>query len=791
MFTNYLKVGIRNIQKNKLAALINIAGLALSVGCCLVVFVFIDWSFHLDTFHSKLDKLFVLEKVANKYGEQIYEGSSPAPMAEMLKNEFSQIKNTSRVNFEDAIIKDGDKVFHQSVSFVDDAFYDMFDFPVKWGNKNSFTDPNGIVLTEELSEMLFGKDNSIGKSINIRFNQNGQDFAEIFTIKGVLAKRPYETSFYFSALIPFKKMAALSMNYEDDWSKNVEITFIETATPSSKLPDVSQTKDFLRLYNDANIDNPIIAYHFQPLKTMNLHSYMLSYTTFFFNTHMIGLIMLVAIALAILFMTCFNYMNIAVASASNRIKEIGLRKSMGSTRWQIIIQFLMENLILCTIGVALGLILAYTLFIPWFSRGAGFDLTEKLFANGRVWASLGGLLVLTVLGGSAYPAFYISSLNPVNIVKGNLILESKNRLRKILLGFQFFLTFIGISMSLAFISDNNDKKEKSWGYIPTDNVVTKLAAGDSYQLFTSELTSHNIVQSVTGSVQPLGSWSKQLVIKTEGNDLSVQSLQALPGFATQMGIQIIKGRDLIEAIESDKTESILVNQAFLRERNWETGVGKTIEYNSKKYLIVGETNDFRFENYERKMNPLMIMGCLPSEVSFAYIKTKGSIISAPHTIIEKVWNKTFPDKPYEYYYQETVFDQYYAGAMQIISVLSMSSLIMVIISISGIFGLALLILAKKMKELSVRKVLGAGSINISYQILREFFQAIIIAAVLGVPVSYFFVNTVFTTFSPESEISTYPFLATVLFLILMTMVSIAWHMYKAFVANPTEYLKNN
>lgn len=790
MITNYLKVGLRNIQKNKLAALINTGGLALSVGCCLVVFVFIDWSFNMDTLHSKLDRLYVLEKVVGQKGDPSYEGNSPAPMAEMLKNEFPQIKNTSRVKFVDAIIKDGDRVFHQSVSFVDDSFYDMFDFPIKWGSKKTFTDPNGIVLTEELSEMLFGKVNSIGKIVNIRFNQNGQEMVENFNVTGVFEKKPYEAFFYFSALIPFKKMPSLAMNYQGDWGRNVEMTFIETTNETSALPKPEQITKYVNLYNEANKNNPIVGYHFQPLKSMNLHSYKLS-STRFFNTHILGLFMLVFIALAVLIMTCFNYMNIAIASASNRIKEIGMRKSMGSTRWQIIFQFLIENFILCTVGVVLGLILAWTLFIPWFSQSAGFDLTEKLLTNVRVWISLVCLLLLTILGGSAYPAFYISALNPVNIVKGNFNLGSTNRFRKVLLGFQFFLTFIGISMSLSFIRDNQNTRARSWGYEPANNIVAEIPAGNNYELLTSELKSNNNIQSVTGSVQPLGKWSKQLVVKTEGTDLSVQCLQALPGFATQMGIEITKGRDLSDEIVSDRTGSILVNQAFLKERNWDTGIGETIEYNDNKYLIVGETNDFRFENYEKKMNPLIVMGCLPSDIVFTYIKTKSSVLSAPHTFIEKEWKKTFPDTPFEFYYQETVFDQYYAGAQQIISVMSMSSMIMVIISISGIFGLALLILSKKMKEISVRKVLGAGSLHISFQILKEFLQAIVIAFILGIPISYFFTNSIFVVFSPESDISPFPFLISFVALVLMTVISVVWHLYKAYVANPTEYLKDS
>lgn len=789
MIRNYLKIGLRNLLKYRMASVINIGGLALAVGCCLVVFVFLDWSFHLDTLHTKLDRIHVLEKVANKNGQQVFQGPSPAPMGEILRNQFPQIKNTARVNFVGGVIKEGDRVFRQTVSFVDDSFYEIFDFPIKWGNKSAFTDPNGIILTEELSEMLFGNANPLGKNVNIRFNQNGQEFIENFTVKGVFAKKPYETSFYFSALIPFKKMASLAMNYEGDWSKNVEMTFIETEKETSSLPSDAQLKPYLNLYNTANKDNPIVAFHFQALKTMNLHSYQLGPTRFF-NTHIIGLIMLGSIAIAILLMVCFNYMNIAVASASQRLKEIGVRKSMGSSRKQIIFQFLMENTILCTVGVAMGVMLARAVFIPWFSQIASFDLTQKLFTNNRLWMALGGLLLLTVLGGSAYPSLYISSLKPISIVKGNLTLGSRNRFRKVLLGFQFFLTFVGLSMALAFIRENQITRAKSWGYEPANNVVTKLTAGHGYDLLKSELKTNNKIASVTGSVQPLGNWSKQLVVRIEGKPQTVHGLQALPNFATSMGIKIENGRDLNENIESDKTASVLVNQAFLNQMNWKTGIGKTIEYETKKYLIVGETNDFRFENFESKVEPLILMGCQPTDVQFAYIKTNNSLLTAAHMTIEGIWKKTFPDTPYEYYYQDTVFDQYYGGFMQVIRVLSAASLIMVIVSITGIFGLALLILARKMKEISVRKVLGAGMGNISFQILKEFLAAIIVAFVVGVPISYLLTNSIFVQFSPESQVSFFPLVVTLGGLLVMVLLSVLWHLYKAFVANPTEFLKS-
>lgn len=755
-----------------------------------MVFVFLDWSVHQDNFHHKLDKLYVIERVADKEGNQQLWGDSPAPMGEMLKNDLSQIKNTTRINFTGTIIKQGDNVFREEVTFVDDAFYKMFDFPVKRGNINTFTDQNGIVLTEELSEKLFGKDNPVGKNVNMRFNNNGHETVEDFTVKGVFKKQPYETSFYFSALVPFKKMASLGLDKYNDWKQNVNITFLEMEKENSALPTIGQTKKYLDLYNTANRDSKISAYNFQPLKRMNFHSYKVTGSRFN-GTHIIGLIMLLAIAVSILLLVCFNYMNIAVASAANRLKEIGVRKVMGSSRKQIIFQFILENLILCTVGVVASLLLARLFFLPWFSQIANIDLTQKLFANIRVWLILFVLIIVTVIGGAAYPSFYISSLKPISIVKGNMVLGSKNRFRKALLGFQFFLTLLGISMALAFIKENKISRSKSWGYQPANNVVIKLDDAANYELFKTALKNNNKVTSVTGSVQPLGNYSKQLVIKSEGKEQTVQSLSALPGFAGQLGFKILNGRDLNEKFETDKTNAVLVNQAFLKQMNWPYGIGKIIDYQDQHYVVVGEVNDFRFENFQSKVQPLLLFGCKQEDVKFAYAKTSTDLLSNAHSSIETTWKKIFPNLPFDYYYQETVFDNYFRGFSQVVQVMTAASFIMILVSIAGIFSLALLILGKKMKEISVRKVLGAGMANISFQIIKEFLFAISVAFLIGIPISYLLTESIFLQVSPESTVSFLPLVTAFFILFLMTVLSVVWHFYKAFVANPTTYLKND
>ena len=788
MIKNYFKLGIRNLAKNRLSSSINILGLALAVGCCMVVFEFFDWNIHMDNFHRKVNNLFVVERVSQKDANKQYWGNSPVPMGPMMKSDFPQVKNMTRVNYTGVVIKQGDNVFRESVTFVDDAFYKMFDFPVKWGNAATFTDADGIVLTDQLSDKIFGKQNPVGKNVNVRFSINGQETIANFTVKGVFDKMPVEASWYFSALIPRSKMTALGLDKPGDWGQFADITFVEAGNAAALAQVLTQSKKYLQLYNAANINDKISSFYFQPLNTMAFYSATVNDNRFN-STSMAGYVMLLVIAVALLLLVYFNYMNIAIASASNRLKEIGVRKVMGSTRKQIIFQFIFENLILCTIAVGIGLLLAKYIFIPWFHQIANVELGQRLFSNYRTWVTLVILIVVSAISGAAYPSVYISSFKPVNIIKGKSAMGSNNRFRKSMLGFQFFLTFLAISIAIAFGQKNTQIKLKPWGYDPSNNVVVKIDKSASFDAFKDELKNDKNVKSVTGSDQSLGNYTKQLVIKTDGKEETVQSISALPGFATLMGIRITKGRDLNEQFETDQTNTVLVNQAFLKQMHWQTGIGKNIECNNHRYQVVGEVNNFHFENFQSPVGPLLLLGCKPADVNYVYVKTLPGLFTNAHTDIEKVWKKVNPNLPFDYYYQEGVFDGYFDGFRQVATVMRAVSVIMIVISISGIFGLALLILGKKMKEISIRKVLGAEIGSIIYLINKEFLFALGFSALLGLPLAYWLTGVLFHIIESETSVSVMPLIFAFGSLVLMTAISVSWHIFKAHTANPTRYLK--
>jgi Pyruvate/2-oxoacid:ferredoxin oxidoreductase gamma subunit len=259
---------------------------------------------------------------------------------------------------------------------------------------------------------------------------------------------------------------------------------------------------------------------------------------------------------------------------------------------------------------------------------------------------------------------------------------------------------------------------------------------------------------------------------------------------SQLEMKIINGRDFNALSANDLTESVIVNHAFIKQMHWSSGVGKSIICNSRNYLIVGEVNDFHYENFEHAVAPIVIMCCKPEEVNFVYVKTQSGIFSSAQAEVKKTWQKLNPDLPFDFHNQESVFDGYFTGFAQIAEVLAGSSLIMTLISVSGIFGLALIILNKKMKEISIRKVIGAGIGSIIYLINQEFFLAIGSAILVGLPVSFWLTGTLFNQLSSDSVVSYLPLVLSLVILILTTVISVSWHIYKAHTASPTEYLKD-
>ena len=791
MIKNYLKIAYRNILKNKGTTFINTFGMALAIGCCMLVYEFVDFSFNMDDFHSKREEIYVLQRQMDINGDLSFWGDVPQDLGPALKADFEGVKEVVRVNQKRGILKYGEKVFNHGISFVDDAYYELLDFPIKWGNPATFADPDGMVITENISEKYFGEKNPIGEIISIRFIQNEQEILEQFVIKGVLEKRPPNASFYPNITIPFERLKIFGET-EIDWTKLSNPTFIHVDNKEAIAAIKNRQQKYLDIINSANQDWKMVGIHCQPFNGIGLQTLELRNSPFG-GILKLALVIVGLIGIFLLLMACFNYLNIALASANTRLKEISVRKVIGGTRRQIIIQFLIENLLICTAALLLGIALAHTLFLPWFNDllGNGDILKLSYLSNPKTWLFTLALLIIVTIGGAGYPALYISKFQPVAIIKKEFGVGSKSSFQKWLVGAQLFFSILTIFSAISGYLLNNKIKQKNWGYNQHNIALIHLDNGKDFKAFKTDIESHPSIIEVSGSHTPIGrvglqEWKAQYL----GQDYVVQGATVAANYLQTLEIPLIDGRYFNANQQTDQHQSIIVNETFRQLMNWDKAVGQRIKIANQTYSIVGEVKDVYQKDFIRKIRPFVFKLGSEDHLPFVSIRTKPGMAVSTVKALSENWKKFYSNAPYVYSYQDNSFHNYYSLFNQGEDILKGAGLISFIICTIGIFGLAMLILNRKMKEISIRKVLGAGRMQIARLIQKDFLFPLLVAMIFALPMSHVLMKTLAYEFAPFTTFDVVPFLLTIISIFLMVVFSLSKHIYTAIHSDPQQYLRD-
>ncbi len=789
MFRNYFKLGLRNILKNKLSSFINVFGLALAIGCCLVVYRFIIQFYYPDSFHGKLDNIFVAERLVNEDGRRQLWGAIPEPLGPAIQGSSPQVVNFCRLKNYNANFKKGEQIFTEWITFADSSFCDLFDFPVKWGNENNFFARNAIVLSQDASEKYFGNDNPVGQEVHLRFNIRGEIKERMYVVQGVMEDIPDDSSFRFNILLPFSAQKGLYVENFNDWTRYSNTLFLELTSPNQVEQVQSAASPFLAQYNEANSGWPTEKLHLEPLSGMFRHSYMVNDSPFI-SAHIAALFMLLIIGGALLTLACFNYMNIAVASATKRLREIGVRKVMGGNRAQLVIQFLTENLVLCVFSVLLGFLLARMVFLPWFNNMSDIAMDLSFQKHPSLWIFLVGLIIITTIGAAGYPAFYLASFRPIAVLKNKIRFSSKNRFRKVLLGTQFLLSFLSIFAAIMFLNVSKEVQNRTWGYNQKGIIDIRLNYSEDYETLKNEIQQISGVERITGARTNAGVWSEKVVAEISDQEYSVMGLSVGYDYLETMEIDLINGRLFDRQKPNDLKSTIIINEQFQKRLGWEDPIDKKITIDSQSYLVIGKIKNFHHEPFDNEVKPMVIRLAKPQNFRHLIVRVPEDEVVSTAQAISGIWKRHYPDSPYDHRYQDDAFNGYFNAFEQVNQVFKATAFLTIIISSIGLFGLAMLILSRKMKELSIRKVLGASLIDISYNINKEFLSTIIIASVIGIPLGYFMLDTLISLIYPEVQLGFLPFLLTFIFLIVMTLISVSRHIYVAMVSDPSRYLKD-
>lgn len=825
MIKNYFKIAFRNLFKNKVYSFINIFGLAVGIACCLLIGLYVqnEWSY--DEFHSKSDQLY-RAWVHEDYGnDEIYFNSNtPIILASTLENNIPEVEATTRFNNITSLVKtpDQDESTSETISVVDSAFFEMFDFPLIQGNPDVvFENPGSVVLTQETAIQYFGNQNPLQQVLSLQIADEFQDFI----VTGVVQDPPINSSIQFDLLIPFSNSPRIfSEGARTSWFSVSPETYVlldentQADQLESKLASMMVTVLGERYGDEFNPGDLVYTVGFQPITDIHL------------NTEMpVGIApvsdpvysyILAAIAIFVLLVACVNFMTLSLSRSTSRAKEVGIRKTIGAERKHLMYQFWGEAFMMTAFALGIGVFIA-ELLLPQFNALSGTEL-EMFFNLNIILVLLGTALFISLISG-IYPALILSGFKPVQIFKGQLNLAGdKNLFRQSMVVFQFTLSIALIAGTLIIGNQLDYLRSKDLGYQKGHVVVlnTDMNAGpenplmnvlqDANQLkdrLTSELSgSSEILQISMSSFTPVqtGGWIGADFRESNDRKREFHFNIVDHDFVETYGIEIVNGRDFSEENPSDQRRAILVNQALVDDYGWENPIGMKLPGpNFEDHEIVGVVENFNYESLHKMVEPLVLTinpGLIFSgidNINFSAsptprISVQFSSQDLPELMeqIEESWTTVAGGAPFNYTFVDQAVDSQYRQEQRLSQIVLFGSVLAIVIACLGLFGLASLMIIRRTKEIGVRKVLGASSSNIVLLVNKEFTKLVGIAFLIAVPIVWYFMSSWLQNFAYRIDIGLGIILLAGISVMVVAWLTVSYQTIKATLVNPVESLRS-
>lgn len=740
MLKNYFKTSMRSLLKNPTTALINLFGLSAAIGICILVYGFARWTYGMDDFHEHRQEIYLATFTADRDGDLQQNGTSPRALGTALVTDFPQIDMMTRIQDQQVIIKSGDEVFHEGLRMTDQAFLEMFTFPLKWGDITSLGDINSIVLSEEMSIKYFGDNNPVGETMEVIF---GQGRSKQFTIGGVGIAFPTPHALHFDFLANIENLTVadpiIDMNA---WNENVGATLVKVDDPQDMRVIESGMGKYIALQNGVESDWQISSFIFEPMTTLDQKSESMRNEVWWGSIRNYTAInFLIVIASFLMTLACLNYINIAIVSSSKRLKEIGIRKSIGATRRVVLVQFLVENIFVTTIALFLGLFLGIKVVIPWFETISDFDMGFNIY-DWRLWVYLPAILIFTGLISGVYPALYISRFHVVSILKGKVKFGNKNMLTKIFLGLQLIVASILITSAVMFTQNTNYIAKRSWGYQPQDVVYAQLNDAQSLQRLEEAIKQNPDVMLTSTSVQHLGRSIATEVVGLPDRDFEVQNLMVDEDYFETMRLELKQGRVFDDQLASDH-QTVIVNEQLVEKLDLQQPIGKVFKINSANYEVIGVMEDFHHNSFYEAVRPTIFTLVDEDMGAFLAIRSREGSVDQVYQQLQEEWTIIQPNEPFTGGYQTDVWGYYFEEINNHAQFWTGIAIIAVLLAGLGLYGLVTLNVSGRLREFSIRKTLGAEMMSLIQIVLNQYTLLFIMALMIGAPASYFAVREMF------------------------------------------------
>lgn len=786
MISTYFRLAWRNLLANKTVALINIFGLSIAVACCIAVFLFLQTYWTLDSFHENGARIFMVEYVTETNGEIQTWGDAPAPIASTLAADFPQVERAVRIQREGVKLFNKENVFDEVLTYADTGFFAMFTFPLQYGNPAALADPSAIILSAAMAKKYFGEAMPIGRTITLIGDDQER---RQFTVQGVAAPFPNNTGFAFDFLTGYHPVHKILKT--EDWKTRTEGVFVQLRQPQDATLLAQQMQRYLAPFNAGNPDAQIKSFVLDNLRDPAPKAYDV-FRRPAEARHPAVTLIFALIALTLMALSCFNYVNISLGGVTRRLKEIGIRKVMGGRREQLIAQFMAENLLLCFLALGLGLMLAESLFVPLLNDVMVLQSKLSFSENTSLWLMLAGLLALTALASGAYPSLYVSSFKPVAIFAGRQKFFGKNVLRRGLLTIQFALAFIAVIVTVVLLTAVRQWEKLTWGYDPSQTLVVQLTDNQQFNLLKNEIFKNPNVQQIAGSVNHLGHALRNETVQIGEEKQNVFRFEVGADYQKALGLNLNAGRFFELGRRAEDENAVVVNEAFVRKQGWNEAIGQNLRIDARDYTVVGVIGDFKIFGTGATPPALFLRA---NEADFSYLVVRFAAGSGKQVAaqIEQDWQRLFPGVPVNQFFQNEIFDGFYRSFRHVSQSFGYVAGLALIIACMGLYGLAAQHFSRRLKEVGVRKMLGASVAQIMLLVNREFVILLLLAGMGATALCFLGIKVLLQNL--EQFVGNYapgvaPFLLANVLVLLTAAIAVGRQSWNVTKVNLSEVLKN-
>ncbi len=805
MLKNYLIIALRNVLRNKTLSFINIFGLSLAFLCSILLFINAYFELSFDNFLKDRNQLFKLYNyVLSPEGEQL-SGSMGYPVAPTLKKEIPEIIAATRFMHGSTSIEYNGKKLDMRLNFVDEDFFNVFSYALISGNKkNPLNDLGNIVLSKESATRLFNKEEPIGKRVKVQISGQLKEMM----VSAVLEDSPQNASIIFDALVRPELRHDFQENKEN-WNSQHHDVYIKIAANTTQKSIENKLRFLIKKHNpgdteylknngyvkDSNGD--YFSLRLLPLGELHFNNSLGAGGN---TTSKMYIYSLLLISFFILAIACFNFINLNIARSFNRAKEVGVRKCLGASSKQIFSQLWGESLWVCFVAVLIGFILSLSIF-PLFNQLFGAQLRLNFFAKPSTFLMLLLSIICVSLFAGGYPSLVISKLSTSSVLKGKFSIKKPGLFRNSLIVLQFSMACLLMVCTLVVFKQFDYMRSMPLG-LNKDNVISiplynATNGRNAVNQFRNRLSSESSIKSVTGSninigVGKDGSRSKQSSgFGYKDKTINTNWMSVDYDFLKTLGIKTIVGRDFNKEFATDTISNLIVTESMVKQFGEKDPLNISFSMDSTrpKYHIIGVIPDFHLYSAHEKTEPLSIDISYESPIQYVFIKTSGS---NPKVIMEKVeliYKELEPGKEFKGSFMDENTNRWYNKEKKLSLLLGISSIVAIILSRLGLFALALLMIQQRIKEIGIRKVLGASVTAINYLLTKDFLKLVLLAIVIATPLSWWLMNQWLQDFPYRTTIGWLLLAVVGLTLIVIALITVGFHTIRAAITNPVKNLR--